>query len=407
MSLNTAGQQTISVTDNATNFIGTSAAITTRGLTVTALTQKPTGFTVIFSKAFVAADLALYGANLTRVADVTMRGAHVGPIHGSLMVDPTNTSVTFSASSSYLQLLNSLAHPATVSSLLPDDTYTITLVAGAGSNGFLDGAASGLDGSSSAGHANFVTTFATHYQANATPALAIPDFARGPTNNAPIAVPNGGGGIPVTLYNARNVTDVTFTVTYNPALLTVTGAAQGATSDATDPAGTFALVSAAGGVATFHYHNTNALSATATTPLVLGDILAVVPNSAANNYKAVEMLALGNIVINNGGIAGATGAVATHINAYFGDVNGDGTIDGRDILTANQVATGIARGFGAYPLVDPATTGDVAGDISVDAGDVSIIDAFVSRLNPAQIPPIPTLNVSSPGALVANITAGE
>src|SRR5262249_2592478 len=47
-------------------------------------------------------------------------------------------------------------------------------------------------------------------------------------------------------------------------------------------------------------------------------------------------------------------------------------------------------GFPAYGLLDPAIIGDVAGDISVDAGDVSTIAAFVSQLPTPQISAPPT-----------------
>ena len=83
-------------------------------------------------------------------------------------------------------------------------------------------------------------------------------------------------------------------------------------------------------------------------------------------------------------------ANGVHVNAYFGDVNGDKVIDGLDKLTANSVATGAATGFSAYAQLDPALIGDVASDFSVDAGDVSTIDAFVAQLQPVQIPQPPT-----------------
>ncbi len=117
------------------------------------------------------------------------------------------------------------------------------------------------------------------YQANATPVLGIPDFARGPDSNTPILVPNNdAAGIPITLYNAANVTDVTFSLTYNPRCSTSPAILSGMASDATDAAATLTLLGNAGGVATFHYADNNPQSATASKPLVLGDIMAVVPS---------------------------------------------------------------------------------------------------------------------------------
>ncbi len=204
-----------------------------------------------------------------------------------------------------------------------------------------------------------MTTFTTHYQASATPTLGLPDFARGPDSNTPIEVPNNGAaGIPITLYNAAQVTDVTFSLTYNATLLNVNGVLSGATSDATDPAASITLVSnvvSPGvniGIATFHYTDANPQSATPGNPLVLGDIQAVVPSgtgaAALGLYQVKEQLQLGRIIINNGDLRGAVAANGVHVNAYFGDVNGDGVINGLDTLSANRVATGIASGFSAY-----------------------------------------------------------
>src|SRR5207245_2281465 len=133
--------------------------------------------------------------------------------------------------------------------------------------------------------------------------------------------------------------------------------------------------------------------------VVLGDIQTTVPNGAAADYKAKELLQIDAILINGSGATGALSADSVHLNAYFGDVTGNGVINGLDTLTANSVATGTASGFAAYRLVDPALVGDVAGDFSVDGGDVSALDAFVALLAPPQIPVPPTgLAVTSPHA---------
>ncbi len=297
---------------------------------------------------------------------------------------------------------NDLAYSSVV---LPDATYTIKLVAGSGSginaNGFFDTLGVGLDGANNGGVSSYTTTFTTNFQANATPVLGIPDFARGPDSNSPITVPNRlSFGIPVTLYNASHVTDVTFSLNYNASLLNVTGTRSVANSDATDRSGAIlTLVSATGGIATFHYTDASAISANPDAPLVLGDITAVVPSNvgaaALSLYQGKEQLAPSNIVINLGAITGAVGSNGVHVNAYAGDVNGDKVIDGLDKLAANFLATstasvGVGVGFSAYTQLDPVIVGDVAGDLSVDAGDVTTIDSFVAQLNPLQIPEPPT-----------------
>ena len=252
---NTAGSQTITATDTlSTNpkITGTSSAITTRGLTVTSLTPSPDGFTATFSKPFIPADLTLFGAGLNTVQDVTLIGTHVGAIPGSLIIDPAYMSVTFHATANSLSLLNNFG-----SVVLPDDTYTVTLLSGSGSSGFLDALGAGLDGTNTGGHANYRATFTTNYQALGTQVLGIPDFSRGPDGGNSIKVPNDTGhGIPVTLYNATGVLDVTFTLAYNPSLLSVSG---GSSGDATDPLSSFGMVGtptmidAAHALASFHF----------------------------------------------------------------------------------------------------------------------------------------------------------
>ena len=161
-----------------------------------------------------------------------------------------------------------------------------------------------------------------------TPALGLPDFARGPDNNSggnvvngnvsTIEVPNqGAAGIPITLYNRANVTDVVFTVTYNPSLIANIGAYGNAGSDATDQNSNLVLVSNVGGVATFHYTDSTAITANPDAPLVLGDITAIVPSTGTLNAKALyqvkQQLQLGgtgaSFSIN--GVTNANWAVST------------------------------------------------------------------------------------------------
>jgi hypothetical protein len=329
------------------------------------------------------------------VQDVTLVGAKNGPINGSLIVDASNKGITFNATVNSMLLANDLTSAA-----LPDDTYTVTLLS-SGSNGFLDTLGAGLDGSNTGGHANYTATFTTHYQASVTPVLGIPDFARGPDNGHVIKVPNDTGfGIPITFYNAANVTDVTFTLNYNSSLLNVTAGFSGTNSDATDPAGSFTMappviIDTTHATAAFHFHDSTPQSLT----VVLGDIQATVPNSAAGNYKAKELLQISNVVVNGGAITGAVSANGVHVDAYFGDVTGNGTIDALDVATAFNVAQGKDTGLAAYQLLDPAVVGDISLDYSVDAGAVSDLAAFTVRLPVAVIPAIPTgLTITPVGA---------
>jgi autotransporter-associated beta strand protein len=395
VTLMTSGSQTISATDNAGTLpITTTGAITTRGLVVTGLTPTATGFTVTFSKPFTLSNVNLYaGSQASPLQDVTLVGASSGPVNGSFIVDPSGTSATFKASSIFLSTFFQ-------STVLPDDTWTVNLVSGTGTgataHGFFDSSNLPLDGSNNAGHDNYTTTFTTANSGKE--ALSIPDFARGPDGANTIKVPNDSAkGIPVTLSNvpaAAGVTDAVFTLTYNPTLLTPTG---GGTGDSSGKGSTFVMATpvsadATHSTVTFTWHNGAAQSGT----VVLGDIVASVPDSAANEYKGKEILGLSQIKVNNADFTGVW-ANSLHVNAYFGDVTGDGKITGLDIATAGAVANGSSLGLTAYKLVDPGVMGDIAGDGSIDATAVSELASFISNLPTPPMPSIPTNLTITPG----------
>ncbi len=291
---------------------------------------------------------------------------NVGKISGSILINPNNQSFVFKATTNNLIQKNTLNNPAGdqayTSPVLPDSDYLIQFISGTGFggaavNGFFDNVGLPLDGSNNGTTTNFTTSFSTSFQANHTPVLAIPDFARGPDSSGPntqvvaaqsvptVGVPsylNGpntgpgadgsnagsnpvygspaqsvGAGIPVVLYNAAHVTDVTFTVSYNPNLLSGVTGFGGPGSDAyyaplatqNPPNGdatnntNLVMVGSpviSGGVATatFHYTVNTALdptgfTATPDSPLVLGDILGVVPSG---NVAVSAITETGNVV---------------------------------------------------------------------------------------------------------------
>jgi hypothetical protein len=400
--LKTGGSQSITATDSASTnptITGSSSAITTRGLVVSAFTPTATGFTVAFNKPIVASNISLFGGTaLGPTRNVTLVGSSNGPVNGTFIIDPSGTSATFKASNVYLATFFQ-------SAVLPNDTWTATLVSGTGATGFFDALGGPLDGGNNAGSANYTTSFSTANDGKL--ALSIPDFARGPDGASSIKVPNDSGkGIPVTLSNvpaASGVTDVVFTLTYNPTLLTPTGAGTG---DSSDTGSTFTMgapvsVDATHSTVTFTWHNAAAQSGT----VVLGDILANVPDSAANEYKGKEILALSDIKVNGADFTGVW-ANGLHVNAYFGDVTGDGKLSGLDVATASAVASGSSLGLAAYKLVDPAIVGDIAGDASIDATAVSDLASVTSNLPISQIPAIPTDLTITPGGPDPTLSLG-
>jgi hypothetical protein len=398
--LRTAGSQTITATDTAaTNpaIVGTSSAITTRGLTVTGFTPSATGFTISFSKPMIASGVYLYGGTVANpIQDVTLIGKNTastfGPVNGTLVIDPSGTGATFKASIDWLQ--NIAGSPTSV---LPNDTWTVTLQSGTGTgssaNGFFDVLGAPLDGADDASHANYVTTFATSNDGQ--PTLTMPDFARGPDSSSTIKLPNNspGKGIPVTLANApAGTTDMAFTLSYNPALLTPIGAD---TTDSSGAGSAFTMGTPSNGTVTFTWHNSAGLSGN----IILGDILANVPNSAANQYGAKELLRLSSITLNGAPFTGVTGP-AVHINAYFGDLSGDGQITGLDLATAGNLAAGAPTsplGLSVYKRVDPGLIGDIGGDGSIDSAAISSLASYLAHVTTSAIPTPPAGLTIAPG----------
>ena len=398
---------------NAPPISGFSAPIAVRGLVVPAggFQSTANGFMVTFNKQITVADLTEYGFNTTTVPDVTLVGAPLPgmtnplTIPGTLYIDPTTpNTIVFKATAAFLEYVNlNLGNGGNGdkdSVALPDDTYTVTLTSGTGSNGFVDALNTHLDGLGNGGTANYTTTFATTYQddahANASPAevLGIPDFARGPDSSSVITVPNNKSapGIPITLYNvpAAGVTDAAFTLTYNPQLFVPTA---GGTGDA--PAGsTFTMgpivnIDSTHSSVAFTYHNGTAQSGT----VVLGDVLARVPVSASAIYKTTELLALSNITVSGGATVQAASGI--HVDAYLGDVHVTGApaIDASDALDEETFIANKYTGFSAYPLLDPVIVGNVAGASQIVINGSSVTNLF-SKSVPRPVPLVPSIPAS-------------
>jgi hypothetical protein len=103
-------------------------------------------------------------------------------------------------------------------------------------------------------------------------------------------------GIPITLTNVAGVTDVTFTLTYNPLELTIP--ATNNTFNASTSSTLSVVGTPSGGVVNFIFHSNTPLSGTALLPLTLGQIVAQVPSAMAASYKSKELLHLSNTLIN-------------------------------------------------------------------------------------------------------------
>jgi subtilisin-like proprotein convertase family protein len=305
-----------------------------------------TGAVISLSRDVAVAQLNLYDTqgNPFGSADVTLVGATVGNVKGSLVVDPN---------------LRRLAFVKTVGVLAPD-TYTLTLRSEA--NGFLDTSATLLDGDANGtAGGNYVRTFVVDPPATGAVTLSIGNFARGPQQQVNMPA-NSPTGLPVAFSDGGGITSANFELRYNPALLTVQGAGvmpglpanAGVTMTMTTP-----------GVAVFQF--------TSPTPLPPGttnfvQLLATVPNIAG--YRSKHVLDLTNISLNGGAIP-AIDDDAIHLVAYFGDANGSNSYNSADASLTSRVAIGLDQGLAAYRQVDPVIIIDLNESGNITSADSS------------------------------------
>ncbi len=401
VTLNTAGSQTITATDTTTASItGTTSPLAVRGLVVTGLTVTTSGFVATFSKAFDPNQLNLYNASTANLgpADVTLTGPG-GAVRGSLVIDPSNEKVTFVKTSTF----NGVGfNPST--GTLAAGSYTLTLRSAA--NGFtqlqpaspaspvtalfLDGADSGIAG------ANYVTTFVV--SPSTALVVGVPAFARGPTGpTAPIVLPNNTLsnasvlGIPLNISNGSGVTSVDLTLTYNPALLTISGVT---TNTALPSAGLTLDAHSTPGNAIIEFTSPTSL---ASGVVSLGALQAYVPLSAVPLYKEKGVLQLSGVQV-DGGALQAVGDNAVEVNAYFGDVSGEGGYNPLDAALISRVATTIDTGFASFPNLDPVIIGDIQGTGLVTSTDVTLMNQEVAGVSVTRIPTPTGLSVPTTGA---------
>jgi hypothetical protein len=339
-------------------------------LQVTSLTPNPNGFRVAFNRAIGVADLNLYdsAAQSLGAADMTVVGATVGLVRGSLILSDANRQVTF----------------VRTGGPLAADTYTVTLRSAA--NGFrepggelLDGNADGTVGD------DYSTTFTVTSPPSDEVFISIPDFARG--YGQPVNLPRTtDAGIPVTLSTGQNVSRVQFDVLYDPALLTITGF----TTDV--PSATPTYEPLAPGLARFTVDGSAEFSSTAGS-LTVGRITATVPDAAP--YASKQVLDVTNLQILDA-TAGtrlprpARDDDGVHVAAYFGDTTGNGQYSGSDVTLLQRVVVGSASGFAAYQLADPGLIADLNGSGTINGSDVTFLQRVVVGTPVSFVPALPS-----------------
>lgn len=345
----------------ATSYINNDEPVTFR---IAAATLTSTGAVVDFNRQLNDDDLNLYDISPSTfgAADLTLVGAAVGNVKGSLVVDPFLRKVTF----------------VKTSGLLAPDTYTLTLRSAA--DGFHDASLNALDGDAdgTAG-GDYVQTLVVAPPAANAVTLSVANFARGPLQ--PVNVPaNVTTGLPIAFSSGTGITSASFELRYNPALLTISGA----TVAPGLPAGASVLLTTSTpGVAMLQF--------TSPTPLTAGvmrfvDLQAAVPEGAT--YREKQVLDLANIVLNGGAIP-AIDDDAVHVNNYLGDTSGNGTYSGTDATNLARLVVGIGNGLPMFKLLDPAIIADVTGNGSLSGSDTTRVQQITVVIPVAEIPRLP------------------
>jgi hypothetical protein len=303
-------------------------------LSVANAAATPTGVVLTFNLPLNPATTVLYsnpGDTTLGPANIVVTGPGGAAIRGSLIIDATNPYIA-----TFVQ----------TSGLLTSGTYTVTVGTGVQSVGGLA----------------LSTTYTATLSVTAptTPVLSVPGFARGPGQTVQITDSSGNdAGIPIGMSQASNVTQVGFSLTYDPTLLTIPGAFT--LSAAATRAGLSITSYAYTYVDAHHEVLSVALSGgtgfTATTAETLLTIEASVPSNAV--YRDKSLLNLTNVVVNSVTGAGVSGV---DVAAYPGDASGDGGDDALGASLVDQVGSGAGTGFSAYQDLDPSIIGAVSGD---------------------------------------------
>lgn len=331
-----------------------------------------TGVVLDFSRDLNAANLNLFNLSDGSLgpADITLVGSTVGPVRGSVVVDPGLRKLTF----------------VSTTGTLPADTYTLTLRSAA--NGLIDAAGALLDGDSNqTAGGDFVHSFTVAAAPAGAVRISLPNLARGP--GQPVNIPaNAITGLPLSFSDGGGLSSASFDLRYDPALLNITGA-----SVAPGLVGaTVSLQTNTPGIATIQFTSPTPLPA-GTTRFV--DLQMAVPSAAPYRNKAV--LDVANVVLNGGTVA-AVADDAVQVVAYFGDTTANGTYSGSDASRIARLAVGIDSGLEEYLLLDPFILADITGFGGISGSDTSRIQQAAAGVASPEIPlPLPTVSLVQGG----------
>jgi hypothetical protein len=265
--------------------------------------------------------------------------------------------------------------------VLTPGTYDVTL--SSRSDGWVDFRGEVLDGNSDGTIGDDFHTSIT-VDPSTAPVVSLPDVCRGP--GQPVNIPATGSGLPIRISEAAGVTVVSLTVTYDPAVLTVTGAglASGMSGWTVTPD-----LSVAGQVVL-----TASGPALPAGARALFTLTSSVP--AEVRYGASEVLAISSLQVKvNGSPVAAVADRAFHKVAFVGDTTGNRGYSGLDASLISRVTVNLDTGFDSYPWADPWLVGDATGDGILTSLDASYVARKSVGLSTPQIPALPAGNVTT------------
>ena len=217
--------------------------------------------------------------------------------------------------------------------------------------------------------------------------VSIPDFTRTwlwPGSQRSLPPPRTRAS-PITLSTGLNVSGVDLTLTYNPALLTLSS------FTTTIPGAVATANLSTPGTAVITISSATQFSSTAGA-ITLGDFTAAVPTTAT--YGAKEILHISSLTVFDDSTVpqplSAVGQDAIHVAAYLGDTSGDGAYTTQDVTLEQRQIGLINSGFGFFKMTDPVLIGDPALNGQIEANDTTLIQRVIGQISVPNIPALPT-----------------
>ena len=216
LSITRAGSYTLTATDSNNSLTAPTSPVFNTTFIVTNVTWNSTGFVATFSQPFDPIQLNLYGSPSTGSvpANVILKNSLGKTVRGSLVMNATDTQVTFVAttlvSPSGLPIAG-VSVPGAPSGVLPSGTYQLIFASGTSALTTPTGQLLDGDDSGAGGDAYVVN----HLITSPTVAVVLPAFARGPGNT--VNVTNASASIASTVSSSATASESGTTVTVTTA----------------------------------------------------------------------------------------------------------------------------------------------------------------------------------------------